>query len=160
MNEVRVSVELVSDSIDPSAVLRAVADPAHGATALFLGTVRDHHEGRQVEALRYDAYEEMVVAQMQAVGIEAAARAGAGARVRIVHRIGPLAIGEIAVAVAVSSAHRAEAFEGSRFAIDELKLRVPIWKKERFVGGADEWVGGELPGVAQGSREQRTGGEV
>lgn len=145
MSDHRISVALVREAIHPTAVLNAVEDPAHGATSLFLGTVRNHHQGRVVDGLQYDAYEEMVEALMNEVAIQTASRAGEGARVRLVHRIGALSVGEIAVAVAVSSAHRAGAFEGSRFAIDELKLKIPIWKKESFVDGSDEWVDGAIP---------------
>lgn len=138
----RVRVAIVDTPIRVDVVLGEVSDPAHGASALFLGTVRDHHGGRSVQALGYEAYEEMAEAVMLEVAREAAELAGEGARVSAVHRVGQLDIGDVAVAVAVSSPHRAQAFEASRYAIDQLKLRVPIWKRERFSDGTEEWVEG------------------
>ena len=132
-------VEVGSDPIDPAAVVGAVASPAAGATVLFLGTVRDHSPGREgVTHLEYEAYGEVVEPKIAEIVAEARERwplLGVAA----VHRVGELAIGEVSVAVAVSSAHRADAFPAARYVIDELKSRAPIWKKEHWPGGA-EWV--------------------
>jgi molybdopterin synthase catalytic subunit len=105
---------------------------------LFTGTARDHSEGRGgVELLEYEAYEEQVVPRLHAVADAARARWPAIRRVALLHRIGPIELTEAAVIVAVSSPHRAEAFEAARFCIDTLKETVPIWKREHWAGGSD-----------------------
>jgi molybdopterin synthase catalytic subunit len=124
---------LTRDPIDPGALTAAA--PADGAVCLFLGVVRDHNHGRAVWELEYEAYEEMALLELAAVEAEARKRWPV-TDVRIVHRLGRLAVGEVSVAVAVTSPHRAEAFEACRFAIDSLKLRAPIWKKEFSPDGA------------------------
>jgi molybdopterin synthase catalytic subunit len=130
---------LSADAIALDEVVRAVADPAAGAIATFLGVTRDHHHDRQVTLLEYEAYPEMAEREMARIGAEAAERWPI-CKIAIVHRTGPVPIGEASVAIAVSSAHRPEAFAACRFVIDRLKDTVPIWKKEHFVGG-DVWVG-------------------
>lgn len=133
--------EIVDHPIDAAAVTAAVADPATGATCTFLGTTRDHHDGRRVVELEYEAYPEMAVAEMRKIGAEAARRWPI-ARIAIVHRVGVVPIGEASVVIAVSSAHRVAAFAACHFAIDRLKEVVPIWKKERFDGG-EAWIGSQ-----------------
>jgi molybdopterin synthase catalytic subunit len=142
-------IRLVRAPIDLAA-LHATA-PADGALCLFVGVVRDHHDGRSVSRLEYEAYEEMALAELQKLEQEVRRRWRLG-DVRIVHRLGPLAIGEASVAVAVASAHRAEAFEACRYAIDTLKRTVPIWKKEFYADGS-AWIEG--PGEC--ARETREG---
>jgi molybdopterin synthase catalytic subunit len=134
-----VHVSVGPDPIDPAALSSLVARPGAGATALFLGTVRDHGPGKPgVTHLEYEAYGEAAETAIRAVVGEAAARwPFEGAAVR--HRVGTLEVGEVSVGVAVSSAHRAEAFAAARYIIDEVKARAPIWKKEHWPGGA-EWV--------------------
>ena len=111
---------------------------------LFLGTVRDHSAGiTGVTHLEYEAYGGVVESKIAEVVAEAR-RKWSIAKVAAVHRTGTLGVGEVSVAVAVSSAHRPEAFEAARFIIDELKHRAPIWKKEHWPGGA-EWVREDLP---------------
>lgn len=126
--------------IDPARVLAAVASPSHGATVLFLGTVRDHAEGRAVEGLEYSAYEAMAREELARVLGEAADRFP-GTRVAVEHRLGALGPGDISVAVAAAHAHRGAAFDAARYVIDELKARVPIWKREHFTDGERTWVG-------------------
>jgi len=134
--------DLVSVShtpIDPAGLLAAVRRPDAGAVVLFLGTVRDHSEGREgVTHLEYEAYGEVVEAKIFEIVAEARTRWDLGT-VAAVHRLGSLDVGEDSVAVAVSAAHRAQAFTAARHLIDELKARAPIWKKEHWQGGA-EWV--------------------
>ena len=125
--------------IDTSLLLAAVADPAAGGTTLFVGTTRDENEGRVVERLEYEAYEAMAVREMQRIGADIARRWGVVA-VAMVHRVGVVPVGEASVAVAVSAAHREEAFAACRYGIDTLKATVPIWKKEYYRGG-EHWVG-------------------
>jgi molybdopterin synthase catalytic subunit len=111
--------------------------PRCGAVVVFSGTVRDHAEGRtDVEFLEYEAYDEMVVPKLSEIAGELRLRWPGVARIALVHRIGRLALGESSVVAAVSAPHRPEAFEAARFAIDALKLSVPIWKREIWAGGA------------------------
>ncbi len=124
--------------IDTAAVVAAVADPVAGAVVTFVGTTRDHNEGRRVLRLEYEAYEEMAVAEMAKLG-EAAAKRWPIAKVAIVHRVGVVPIGEASVVIAVSSEHREVGFTACRFLIDKLKELVPIWKKEFFEGG-ELWI--------------------
>lgn len=126
--------------IDPARVLAAVASTGHGATVLFLGTVRDHAAGRTVDGLEYSAYEAMAGEELARVMDEASARFP-GSRVAVEHRLGALAPGEISVAVAAANAHRAAAFDAARYVIEELKVRVPIWKREQYADGERTWVG-------------------
>ncbi len=114
--------------------LQAVA-PGDGALALFVGVVRNENAGRSVLHLEYEAYEEMALQELEAIGVETRRRWPVS-EVRIVHRLGRMEIGEVSVAVAVASPHRGEAFEACRFAIDTLKKSVPIWKKEFYADGA------------------------
>lgn len=141
--------EIVHEPIDPADVLGRVGDPSDGAILLFLGTVRDHAEGRSVDGMRYEAYQAMAEDVLAQIAREAAARLGTD-RLAVVHRVGDLAIGEISVAIAVSSAHRAEAYDASRYVIEEIKKRLPVWKHERYPGGAAAWVPGHE--LAGGSR--------
>jgi molybdopterin synthase catalytic subunit len=111
--------------------------PDCGGLVLFCGTARDHAEGRPgVEHLEYEAYDEQVVPRLTTVADEARVRWPEIGRIVLLHRTGPLAIGESAVVVVVSAPHRAAAFEAARFCIDTLKRTVPIWKREVWAGGA------------------------
>jgi len=132
---------LVRTPIDLAALQQTA--PSDGALCLFAGTVRNHNAGRDVLHLEYEAYEEMALPLMDEIAEEALRRWPIG-DVRIVHRLGRMEIGDVSVAIAVASPHRKEAFEACRFAIDTLKSRVPIWKKEFFADGA-VWVDGERP---------------
>jgi molybdopterin synthase catalytic subunit len=120
-------------------VLALVQDPQCGGIALFVGVVRDHDHGASVAALDYTAHPS-VAETLERVCREVAARHDV-ARLAAVHRVGHLEVGDRAVVVAVSSAHRGEAFEACRDLIDTLKGTVPIWKHQRFTDGSDEWVG-------------------
>ncbi len=141
-------------AIDPAALLARVRDPAAGAVVLFLGTVRDHSDGKSaVTHLEYEAYREVVEAKIAAI-VARARDKWPLCRVAAVHRVGRLEIGEVSVAVAVSAGHRPEAFEAGRFLIDELKATAPIWKKEHWEGGA-EWV---QEGEPEAPGEMRTAG--
>jgi molybdopterin synthase catalytic subunit len=120
-------------------VREAVADPAAGGIALFAGAVRDHDHGQEVTALSYSAHP-TAAAELRQVAQRVADQYEDIKAVAAVHRTGDLEIGDLAVVVAVSSGHRATAFEACRALIDELKQTVPIWKHQRFAGGASEWV--------------------
>lgn len=129
---------LSSTPLDVAAVVARVAGPDAGGLVTFAGAVRDRARGKTVEKLEYEAYPGMAEREMEAIALEAAERFG-GARVAIAHRTGLLAVGELAVVIAAAAPHRAEAFDACRYAIDELKKRVPIWKKEHATDGAS-WV--------------------
>ena len=142
---------ITRDVIDPAAVLAEVGAPQHGAAVLFLGVVRDHNEGRPVVSIRYEAYEAMAARVLAETAAEAAMRVP-GVRIAAVHReerVGELRVGEVSLAVAVSSAHRAEAFDVARDLLEEIKRRLPVWKEERYADGERRWLGGELPPVPQ-----------
>jgi molybdopterin synthase catalytic subunit len=116
-----------------------VTDPEAGAVATFIGTTRNHNEGRRVIALDYEAYPEMAEKQLARLGQEASEKWQI-CRMAIVHRLGPVQIAEPSVVIAVSAAHREAAFAACRFAIEEIKKTVPIWKKEVYEGG-EIWIG-------------------
>ncbi len=126
-------------AIDWGAELAELEDPGSGAVVSFCGRVRNHNEGRAVTRLEYECYEELAVSEGARVIAEARERFGVS-RVRCVHRTGDLAIGEAAVWVGVASAHRSGAFEAARYVIDEVKKRVPIWKREHYPEGPAEWI--------------------
>jgi molybdopterin synthase catalytic subunit len=112
--------------------------PGCGAIVAFSGTVRDHADGRSgVSMLEYEAYEEQVAPKLAEIAAEARRRWPTLGRFVLVHRVGPMAVGESSVVVVASSPHRPEAFEAARFGIDTLKATVPIWKKEHWADGAD-----------------------
>lgn len=129
---------LTEQPLDPAVLLAEVAAPERGGVATFLGLVRNHHEGRPVERLEYSAYLPMAESECEAIVAEAASRWPV--RVALRHRIGTLVVGDAAVAVAAASAHRDAAFEACRYVIEEVKRRVPIWKKEYFADGTVDWV--------------------
>jgi molybdopterin synthase catalytic subunit len=139
-------VRLTQDPIEIAALCGAAE--VDGALCLFVGTVRNENGGRAVRHLEYEAYEEMALPLMEAIGAECRRRF-AITDVRIVHRLGRLEIGEASVAVAVSAPHRGPAFEACRYAIDAVKATVPIWKKEFYADGA-VWLEG--PGAAGAAR--------
>jgi molybdopterin synthase catalytic subunit len=125
--------------IVPDELRLALADPACGGYAAFEGWVRDSNEGQRVRSLEYEAFEALGVREGERIIAEAIARFGV-AHAACVHRIGVLAIGELAVWVGVSAAHRDEAFRACRYIIDEVKHRLPIWKKEHYLSGDSGWV--------------------
>jgi molybdopterin synthase catalytic subunit len=135
---------VVHDPIDPGSVLARVGHPEDGAALLFVGVVRNHAEGRAVRGMRYDAYEEMAAQVLRAIADEAGRELGTD-RIAVVHRVGELSVGETSVAVAVSSPHRAEAYAASRYVIEEIKKRLPVWKREHYEDGGQAWVQGVTP---------------
>lgn len=142
------------DVIDPGAVLARVGSDEDGAALLFVGVVRNHADGQSVSGMRYDAYEDMARKELARIAEEAAERLGTD-RVAVEHRTGELAIGDVSVAIAVSSPHRAESFDASRYVIEEIKKRLPVWKKEHYVDGSDRWVEGSIPpGTSAGASSQ------
>ena len=146
------ATRLTRERIDPAKLLRTVRDPGAGATVLFLGTVRDNSEAGSVERIEYEAYEPMAEKSLAQAEGEVRRRWPGTKDVKIVHRVGGLSVGEISVAVVVSSAHRAEAFEACRHAIERVKHDVPIWKREKLADGKEVWVEGVRSGSRTGAR--------
>lgn len=130
---------IVTRPIDASALVAEVTAASHGASVLFVGTVRDVNDGRAVTGMEYSAYTAMAERELAAIVTEAATR-WVGTDLAAEHRIGELAIGDASVAVAAAHAHRAQAFDAVRYVVEELKRRVPIWKREHYVDGTREWV--------------------
>ena len=131
--------QITSNIIDPAFIRDQVLDPAAGGFCSFEGWVRDHHQGRAVLKLEYEAYHVLAEKEGTRILNEAKQRFEI-LHAACVHRVGQLEIGEMAVYVCVSSAHRDAAFEACRWIIDEVKSRVPIWKKEVFADGTNGWV--------------------
>lgn len=123
--------------VDP--LIEAVTGAGHGGIVVFIGTVRDHHDGHKVTRLHYEAYRPMVLRALNAI-IDGCEQAAEGVHVAVAHRTGTLQIGEAAVVIAASAPHRAEAFAAARTCIERLKEEVPIWKKE-YSANHVEWVG-------------------
>ena len=130
---------IVNDAINAAALLAEVTSESTGATTLFVGTVRDVNDGRAVRGIEYTAYAAMAADEMERIALEASERFD-GIRIAVEHRIGELALTDISVAIAVAHARRAPALDASRFVIEELKRRVPIWKREQYVDGDWQWV--------------------
>lgn len=130
---------VVDRPIDPAALLAEVASAESGASALFVGTVRRVNEGRAVTGIDYTAYGPMAESEMATIAAEAAERFGAE-RIVVEHRVGTLALGEASIIIAVSHAHRAPAMDAQRYLIEEIKKRVPVWKREHYADGTLEWV--------------------
>jgi molybdopterin synthase catalytic subunit len=130
---------LVRRPIDPLALVRRVATPANGAVILFLGAVRQVNDGRAVTGIDYAAYEGMAASELESIVADGASRFGTD-DIAVEHRLGELAVEDISVAIAVGHAHRDAAYALSRWVIEELKRRVPIWKREHYADGTREWV--------------------
>ena len=143
-----VRASVTAGPIDPGDVLGSVGAHGDGAVLLFLGTVRDHSDGAAVEGLTYEAYQAMAERELARIAAEAAERAGTD-RLAVVHRVGALAIGDVSVAIAVSTPHRAEAYDASRYVIEEIKKRLPVWKREHYVGAGSRWVEGTTPPIPE-----------
>ncbi len=132
-------IEVTTAPIDIASLQRSLVNPAAGGFCAFEGWVRNENEGHTVERLEYEAYEPLVIAEGEKV-IREARRRFPHLEARCVHRVGMLEIGECAVWVGVASQHRDEAFKACRYIIDELKHRLPIWKKEHYTNGDSGWV--------------------
>lgn len=130
---------IVEHRIDACALLDEVAQHRNGASVLFVGTVRDVNDGAPVTALDYSAYTDMAETELAAIVLEACER-WSTPDIVVEHRIGNLGLGDASVAIAVAHPHREEAYEASRYVIEELKRRLPVWKREHYVDGRSEWV--------------------
>jgi molybdopterin synthase catalytic subunit len=132
--------KIVEQPLSPDAVAEAVGDPGAGGIVVFSGVVRNEKDGRAVKYLEYEAHGPMAEAKMREIGEQVRRRWPSVKAVTMLHRVGRLEIGESSVLIAVSAAHRMEAFEACHYAIDTLKKTVPVWKKEHFEDG-EVWVG-------------------
>jgi molybdopterin synthase catalytic subunit len=131
-------IEILAEQLPVDAAWKASSLPGCGAVVTFFGTVRDHSEGRSdVTALEYEVYEEYVIPRLRDVASAARTQWPEIGRLVLLHRVGRLEVGEVAVVVAASTPHRAEAFAAAQFCIDTLKHTVPIWKRETWSGGSD-----------------------
>ncbi len=130
---------LVDAPLDAAGLLAEVSAPANGAAIVFVGTVRESNDGRAVTGIDYTAYAAMAQRELDAI-VGEAATAYDTPHVVVEHRLGTLTVGEASVVIAVAHPRRAAAFDASRFVIEQLKKRVPIWKREHYVDGSREWV--------------------
>ncbi len=138
---------VVERALEPAAVLSEVASTANGAAVLFVGTVREVNEGRRVTGIDYAAYSAMAEAELEAIAKEVGALHETRDIV-VEHRIGTLKLGEASIIIAVSHERRAGAMDAQRFLIEQIKKRVPIWKREHYADGTREWVDPTVAGAA------------
>lgn len=141
--DTRIHVHLTEEPLDVADAVAEVAHPQCGGIGVFLGAVRDHHEGAAVGSLEYEAWEEEARPALRAVAQRAVRRFEGVRAVHLSHRLGHLAVGEVSVIVAASAPHRAEAIAAAEALIDDLKRTVPIWKQEHLADGSSRWP--ELP---------------
>ncbi len=147
--------EISKEPINIQAVIDKVVQREAGAITTFIGTVRELTNGKKTLFLIYDAYAAMAVKKLEQIGCEIEER-WAGSRVAITHRVGRLDITDVAVVIAVSTPHRADAYEANRYAIERIKEIVPIWKKEHWEDG-ESWMGNQLETVAYPSGKPEAG---
>jgi molybdopterin synthase catalytic subunit len=138
---------ITTEPIQPAELLGRVGSSMDGAVVLFVGLVRDHNEGEPVSGMTYEAYAPMAEKVLGQIAGEAAARLGTD-RLVVVHRVGDLRVGDVSVAIAVSSPHRDEAFDAARYVIEEIKQRLPVWKREHYLAGNSQWLDGIVPPTA------------
>ncbi len=136
-----ISCQVSDHPINPGEILDFISDLGHGAQTIFLGSVRSSNQGREVIAVAYDAFEPLAERALHEIALEAIARWGE-LRICVRHRVGELRVGEASVGIGVTSRHRDEAYKASRYIIEQLKQRVPIWKKEIYSDGETQWLKG------------------
>lgn len=142
----RVTTAITDQPLDVAAALAEVTHPQAGGVGLFVGVVRDHHEGEAVTGLDYESWEGRADEELRRVADEVAARFPGVRAVHAVHRVGPLTVGDPSVVVAVSAPHRDEALAATHTLIDRLKDEVPIWKREHLADGSSRWPGTDTAG--------------
>lgn len=159
----RVRATISDRPLAPDSFLDSLGSSADGAVLLFLGRVREENEGRRVVELEYEAYREMAEAELLRIAREAAAEHRVG-EIAVAHRVGTLDVGEVSVAIAVAAPHRADGYAASRAVIEEIKKRLPVWKRERYADGTEAWVGAEAyrqeGGAATDGRAASTDGRA
>ena len=151
--------EVTRDELDGADLLRRLGSQSDGAVLVFEGRVRDHNSGREVVALHYDAYREMADDVLREIASEALKESGASS-IGVRHRVGSLAPPCVSLVVAVAAAHRPPAYEASSYVIEELKRRLPLWKREEYADGTSLWLGGRTPPVSQPDPVPSTGREL
>jgi molybdopterin synthase catalytic subunit len=148
---------VVHHPIRVQALVDEVGGPEDGAVLVFLGTVRDHNDGRRVEGVRYEAYESMAREVLEEILVDASRATGVD-RIGALHRVGELSVGDVSVAIVVASPHREQAYAASRRVIEEIKARLPVWKKELYVDGRETWLEGRDPRFAGSPAGRSAGG--
>lgn len=134
--------KVINEKINPNDVFEFASDFGHGAQNFFFGSVRSENRGREVVAVGYDAAIPLAEKVLYEIACEVRTQWGESLRVCVLHRVGKLTVGEMSVAIGVSSTHREESYRASRYIIEEIKKRVPIWKKEFYSDGETEWLKG------------------
>lgn len=142
MTFARFSFEISGKNVDPCSAMTKIGDFTHGAQSCFFGVVRSFNAGKNVVAVEYDAALPLAENVIQSICRKAAERFGGDLRIFVQHRVGRLEVGQISVAVVVSSPHREEAIMGCRYIIEQIKARAPIWKREFYEDGQTEWLKG------------------
>jgi len=150
-------IEILAGAVRPGLVTEALENPAHGGIAVFYGAVRNLNHGRIVTAVSYECHQALAEKELTTIISEARSKWGDAMDVIVLHGTGRLRVGEISVAIGVSSPHRSEAFEGCRYLIEELKTRVPIWKQEHYIDGDSEWLKGHALCQQGGASEHHSG---
>ena len=151
--------EITEDELDGADLLRRMGSTSDGAVIVFEGRVRDHNSGRSVACLHYDAYREMADEVLRDIAREAIQATGVSA-IGVRHRVGSLGPRSVSLVVAVSAAHRRPAYEASAYVIEEIKRRLPLWKREEYGDGTSQWLGGQMPPVGStdaGPERERRG---
>lgn len=135
----KIQISISKTPIDHAALTESVRSNLCGSVVLFLGTVREITEGKKTSSLEYEAYHEMAIAELHRL-VEAAIQKWSIEKITIIHRIGHLDLGEIAIGIALSTPHRKEGFEAAQSLMSQIKETVPIWKKENWADGSTDWV--------------------
>jgi molybdopterin synthase catalytic subunit len=137
-----IMARVTKDPISPDSVAQALSRPDAGAQVIFSGVVRNRNDGRPVLAVTYDAHVPLAEKTLRDIAGEACARWGPALSVAVIHRAGTLPVGEVSVVIGIASPHRDEAYQASRYVIEQLKLRTPVWKQEHYADGDSEWLKG------------------
>lgn len=145
-------VAIVHGPINVGGLAGSAVSADCGASAIFVGTVRNTNDGREVQGIEYTAYESMAKAEMQRIASEASERFGTD-RIFAEHRVGKLQVGEVSVAIVVAHPHRGPAIDAMRYVIEEIKKRVPVWKLEHYQDGTREWVRAETGGTVHAAEQ-------
>ena len=138
----KVFCDITDHNIDPLSSFQFATDHGHGAQNFFFGAVREMNHGKEVVAVEYDAFIPLAKKVLEEISLEAQNQWGSDLKISVLHRIGKLSVGEVSVAIGVSSKHRDESYQASRYIIEQIKVRVPIWKKEYYINGETEWLKG------------------
>ena len=147
---------ITDQPVSADAVLGLVGGSLDGAVNLFLGVVRDHNDGQPVSGMHYDVYLQMAERTLSDIVAEAEALPGTS-KVAAVHRVGELRIGDVSVAIAAAAPHRAEAFAACRYVIEQIKQRLPVWKREHYTSGETRWLAGEHESAGAREHENHAG---